>query len=97
MEDSLVAAALSSQLAERIGAQRFERWFSSQAEFCVRANALTVRVASAFVRDWLRNNFADDIRACWEAIVGSAGTVEFDLDATLGPAIPGSPSGRRRG
>jgi chromosomal replication initiator protein len=99
MEDSLVAAALSSQLAERIGAQRFERWFSSQAEFCVRASALTVRAASAFVRDWLRNNFADDIRACWEAIVGSAGTVEFDLDATLGPANSSSPavpeSGRR--
>ena len=37
MEDSQVAAALSSQLAERIGAQRFELWFSSQAQLCVRA------------------------------------------------------------
>lgn len=82
MEDSQVAAALSAQLAERIGAQRFDLWFNSQAQLCVRATALTIRAASAFVRDWLRTNFAEDIRVCWEALVGSAGTVEFDLDAT---------------
>ncbi len=47
---------------------------------------------SAFVRDWLRTHFADDIRICWEAIVGGEGTVEFDLD----PALAGQtePTGR---
>ena len=39
MEDSQVAAALSAQLAERIGAQRFELWFSSQAQLCVEPTA----------------------------------------------------------
>ena len=81
MEDSQVAAALSAQLAERIGAQRFDLWFNTQTELCVRGLSLVVRSASAFVRDWLRTNFADDIRACWEAIVGAAGTIEFSLGA----------------
>ena len=81
MEDSQVAVALSAQLAERIGAQRFDLWFNSQTELCVRGLSLVVRSASAFVRDWLRTNFAEDIRACWEAIVGAAGTIEFSLGA----------------
>lgn len=81
MEDSKLAAALSIQLAERIGAQRFELWFKTQAQLCVEAGRLTIRSASAFVRDWLRNHFADDVRACWESIAGQSGTVEFELDA----------------
>jgi chromosomal replication initiator protein len=86
MEDSQVAAALSTQLAERIGAQRFELWFNSQTELCVRGVSLIVRAASTFVRDWLRTNFADDIRACWEAMVGTAGTIEFSLATAAAPA-----------
>ena len=31
MEDSQIAAALSAQLAERIGTQRFELWFGAHA------------------------------------------------------------------
>jgi chromosomal replication initiator protein len=81
MEDSQVAAALSAQLAERIGRKRFELWFTSQAQLCVEDLSLTIRAASTFVRDWLRAYFADEIRACWEAMVGEAGTVEFEIDA----------------
>ena len=87
MEDSQFAAALSAQLESRIGAQRFELWFSSQARLCVRASCLTVRAASTFVRDWLRTNLADEIRACWEAIAGHGASIEFAVDATLVDAI----------
>jgi chromosomal replication initiator protein len=44
---------------------------------------LTIRTARPFVRDWLRKNLANDIRNCWEAVLGRAGTVEFDLDEAL--------------
>ncbi len=91
MEDSQVAAALSTQLAERIGQQRFDLWFNLQAQLCVRGVSLTIRAASAFVRDWLRTHFADDIRICWEAIVGGEGTVEFDLDPALAQAKQNRP------
>jgi chromosomal replication initiator protein len=94
MEDSQVAAALSTQLAERIGSQRFDLWFNSQTELCVRGVSLIVRAASTFVRDWLRTNFADDIRACWEAMVGASGTIEFSLASVAGPMkdAPGAPT-----
>ena len=91
MEDSQVAAALSTQLAERIGQQRFDLWFNLQAQLGVRGASLTIRAASAFVRDWLRTHFADDIRICWEAIVGGEGTVEFDLDPALAQAKQNRP------
>ncbi|MCI0334711.1 MAG: chromosomal replication initiator protein DnaA [Planctomycetes bacterium] len=83
MEDSHIATALSSQLAERIGAQRFELWFGPQTRLCIEATCLTIHAASEFVRDWLRKNLADDIRAVWQAIVGQAATVEFAVDKSL--------------
>jgi chromosomal replication initiator protein len=86
MEDSQVVAALSAQLAERIGRKRFDLWFTSQAQLCARDQCLTIRAASTFVRDWLKAYFADEIRACWEAMVGVAGAVEFVVDATLTPS-----------
>jgi len=81
MEDSLVVAALSAQLAERIGAKRFELWFKSQARLCIESSVLRIRAANAFVRDWLRNYFADEVRDCWASMVGSDGLVVFDLEA----------------
>jgi chromosomal replication initiator protein len=88
MEDSQVAAALSTQLAERIGRQRFEFWFKGQAQLCVRELSLTIRAASQFARDWLRTYFADEIRECWAAIVGEAGRVEFDCSVQAPTAQP---------
>lgn len=81
MEDSQVAAALSTQLAERIGASRYQMWFTSQAQLRVEGGCLTVLATSKFVLDWVRTYFADDIRDCWSAIVGDAGTVEFEINA----------------
>jgi chromosomal replication initiator protein len=92
MEDSQFAAALSFQLAERIGAERFDLWFGSQAQLCIEATRLTIRAASEFVRDWLRKNLVDDICACWQAIAGHAATVEFSVDKSQ-PTRPHSESG----
>jgi chromosomal replication initiator protein len=83
MEDSQVVAALSTQLAQRIGIDRFTLWFGSQARMCVVNECLRIRAASAFVRDWLRKHLADDIRACWENVAGRSLPVEFDVDATM--------------
>ncbi len=86
MEDSQIAAALGVQLAARIGAQRYELWFGPSTRICVSSTCLTIRAASAFVRDWLRTNFADDIRACWEAIVGRPLPIAFEVDAAVAEA-----------
>jgi chromosomal replication initiator protein len=87
MEDSRVAA-LSTQLNLHLGAQRYELWFNNQARLCIDGDCLTIRTARPFVRDWLRKNLASDIRSCWEAVIGHAGTVEFDLDEALAHITP---------
>jgi chromosomal replication initiator protein len=86
MEDSQIAAVLSSSLAERIGAERFELWFGSQAQLGVEGGRLKVRAASPFVRDWIQSNLAADIRTCWTAINDGTGSVEFEVDAGVGQA-----------
>lgn len=83
MEDSHIAAALSLQLAERIGAQRFELWFGAPTRLCIEETCLTIQAASEFVRDWVRKNLADDIRAVWAGIVGNTASVEFAVDKAL--------------
>jgi chromosomal replication initiator protein len=90
MEDSQLAAALSASLIERIGQQRFELWFGSQAQLCARETCLTVKAVSSFVRDWLRSTFAEELRACWGALVGDAASVEFEVDATVAASGPKS-------
>src|SRR5947207_7914149 len=79
MEDSKVAAALSAELARRIGSQRFELWFKTQSQQCITRNCLTIRAANAFVLDWMKKNLADDVRASWEAVAGQDATVVYDV------------------
>ncbi|HEX3602323.1 MAG TPA: chromosomal replication initiator protein DnaA [Lacipirellulaceae bacterium] len=91
MEDSQVAAALSAQLTERIGQQRFDLWFNQQANIGVRGTVLTIRASSSFVRDWMRSHFSHDIRNIWESIVGAAGAIEFELEARTQDTVQSSP------
>jgi chromosomal replication initiator protein len=83
MEDSQVVAALSKQLAQRIGMKRYALWFGPQTRLCVADGCLTIRAANEFVRDWLRKNYGDAIRACWESVAGGPLPVAFDVDGTL--------------
>lgn len=88
MEDSHVAAALSAQLAERIGPERFETWFSTQANLRIEdATRLVVGASSTFVRDWLQARFGDDLRDSWQAIAGEAGSVVFEIGSRGGEQI----------
>jgi chromosomal replication initiator protein len=86
MEDSQAAAALSAQLAQRLGQQRFDPWFKTDAQLHVHGSCLTIQATSNFVLDCLRKQFADEIRACWTTVVGHPGTVEFEVCATAAPA-----------
>src|SRR4051794_34350016 len=83
MEDSKVAAALSAELARRIGPQRFELWFKTQSQQCVVGNCLTIRAGNAFVLDWMKKNLADEVRASWAAVAGQDATVAYELCAVV--------------
>lgn len=80
-EDTQITADLRAQLAARIGPQRYELWFGTHTEFCVGERSLTVRADCPFVRDWLRQHFAEDVRASAAAAFGRELAVEFDLGA----------------
>lgn len=84
MEDSQFAAALSVELAKRIGTERFELWFRSQARLHFDARCLKVEATSIFVRECLRRQFADVIRDCWTKIAGSESSVEFEVEQHAG-------------
>jgi chromosomal replication initiator protein len=90
MEDSHIAGALCAELAERIGPERFDLWFGAQTRLCVDERRLTVRATNAFVRDWLKKHFSDDIRASWEAVVGGPLPIEFDIQPAL-TSVPETP------
>jgi chromosomal replication initiator protein len=78
-----MVAALSRELAERIGAKRFSVWFGSQTRLYVAPQGLRVQAANAFVCDWLRKHFADDIRSCWHEISGCSSPIAFEVDPSL--------------
>ena len=63
MEDSQVAAALSFQLTERIGAERYELWFGAQTQLDLSPQRLRVISPSSFLRDWLRSHVRRERRA----------------------------------
>jgi chromosomal replication initiator protein len=97
MDDAQFVTALRAELVARIGAERYEFWFASQTRLCVEAGRLTVRAASAFVRDWLRRNFADDVAACSQALAGQPMTVEFDVEPSADCGLRHAKGARDRG
>jgi chromosomal replication initiator protein len=84
MEDSEVVAALSAQLAERIGPERFEMWFNTRARLHVEAERLVISTPDVLLRNWLQKKFGGEVRAWWKSVAGDAGTVEFVLRAEYG-------------
>ena len=84
MEDNEVMAELRSRLAEQIGHQRYELWFSRQTRFCLVDGELTIVAATSFTRDWLRRNFAEGVREVCAAVTGGDVRVEFEVDESLG-------------
>src|SRR3954464_13412734 len=87
MED-LQVAVMSAQLAVRIGRRRFDLWFKTEAQLSIEASCLTIRAASQFVIEWLRKHLGEDIRSCWDAIIGQSGSIVFDVGAVCSEEVP---------
>jgi chromosomal replication initiator protein len=87
MDDAQFVAALAKELTSRIGPERYEIWFASQATMHLEAGRLTVRAATTFARDWLRRHFASDLAACGQSITGQPIAVEFDVATSTCPRV----------
>jgi chromosomal replication initiator protein len=80
MEDSKVVAELRTRLAESIGQERYKMWFGELAQLRLTEDSLTITAETSFTRDWLRRNFAEDVRSVVAAVMGCGVRVEFDVD-----------------
>lgn len=87
MEDNLIAADMRARLIDSIGQERFELWFGRQTLFRLDAGCLTVVAPCTFNRDWLRRNFANDVRTVAAAVIGGEVRVEFEVDESISSTI----------
>jgi chromosomal replication initiator protein len=95
-DDTEIVSALQVALANKVGAERFDLWFGSNARLSLSSGALRVGVPNQFLQDWLRNNFRRDIEAaCCEAL-GHAVPVSFHVDPLLAAGATPRRSARER-
>lgn len=59
---------IMSNLQQRLGVNKFASWFSdvTLVEVNEADGYATIKLKSRFVRDYCRNNFLQDIEACWK-------------------------------
>ncbi|MGC8560015.1 MAG: DnaA ATPase domain-containing protein [Phycisphaerae bacterium] len=79
---------IKAALSERIGEIRFVQWFGPQTRFEMADGTLTVLAPSAFVAQWIRGHFTDDLR---RMALTMAGITDVEIRAD-GQDI--SPAGR---
>ena len=80
-DDKEIVTALRRALADRVGAERYDLWFASSAQFRISPERVVVAVPNSFLQDWLRNNFRGQIEEAAHEAVGPSVSVVFEIDA----------------
>ncbi|MBL0921377.1 MAG: AAA family ATPase [Phycisphaerales bacterium] len=84
--NGLVCSEILDRLADRIGADRCERYFRRGARLTLADGRLSVAAPNGFLADWLRRRFGDDLSTTLRDAVGDASVeVEYLVDAALAP------------
>jgi hypothetical protein len=68
MDNSLMRHRLGAEgdlLLARLGPDLFRSWFRYVEVKEVADDRLTLSAPTTFIRDWIKNNFTDDVLACW--------------------------------
>ncbi len=82
-DDTEIVSALHLALADKVGPERFELWFSGNTRFVLTADELIVQVPSPFYQDWLRNHFRRELEAAVQAVIGQPLSITFQVDLAL--------------
>ena len=86
---------IREQIVERIGPGRYRTWFSDLTEFRLKDGRLDVLVPSAFVGDWIAQNFRDDLLAAARVVLGRDQPLDVRVlkraDAPPGAALARTP------
>lgn len=83
MDDAQQIADFRSLLAKRIGNQRYELWFGGQTRLSCSGDVLTIGITSAFVRDWIRQHFLQELKATSTTVFGRQLQVTLEVDGSL--------------
>ncbi len=78
--DTEIVSKIRSQLAERLGPERFELWFGSNIHVSYEAGKLRIRTDSTFRLERLRKGLWGDIQAVASAVLGDESAVVFSVD-----------------
>lgn len=93
MEDCVKLDAFSTRLRQKLGDQRYASWIDGAIQANMQGDLLNLLSGSAFVRDYVRRNFASDILATAHETWGPQVKVAYVLHEVVknaGPALPPS-------
>ena len=79
--------AVKSRLAEKLGRDVFESWFSKLTLVQLSEGLVILRPPSKFVARWLTEKYHDQVLAAWRELEPSVVTVRFDHTAIAAPEI----------
>ena len=96
--DKEIVLAIRAALAERIGRDRFDVWFSAGVR--LRADGRQVRVIASdqFLLDRVRSQFRGDLEIVGKQVFGAAVVLDFQLDPAVSARqpVPPKPSSSSR-
>ncbi len=81
MDDSDRLSALKTELAQRLGSQRYELWLGTHTTFEFADGQLTIGCPSKFECQWLRNRLQSTLSSSCQQVWGFEVTLNFQLDA----------------
>jgi chromosomal replication initiator protein len=82
---STIESRIRAELANRIGASRFEVWFGEGVRLSVDDRSLVVHVPSRFFREWIERHHSTALAEAAEAILGHAVILAFEVDGEIAP------------
>jgi len=80
-------AQIVSEIRQRLGQRRYELWCEGKTEFRLNEHHLIVAVGSPFLQTWLSRQFRGEMLTAVQSVLGTAATVEFQVDGTLAQKI----------
>jgi len=98
--DTEIVLAIRTALAERIGRDRFDVWFSAGVRMRVEGRQVRVIAGDQFLLDRVRGQFHDDLEVVGKQLLGAAVSLDFQLApavSTLQPKPLPAPASAGRG
>ena len=70
---------LTDAIAQRVGSQRYQVWFSNSARFDIRHDALEIAVPNDFICEWIGTHYTRPIQEAASEVLGCSLPVRFNV------------------